>query len=98
MALLATPKCTMRVAHRPSGRLALSLVSGQVGVGEVGGAADQLGQAGAIAFQQFVGVLAGGQALVSLGEGRQRRFPALGQLTRKPSSRTRPLQLGYWPA
>ena len=60
-----------------------------VGVGEVGGAADQFGQVGAQRTQADLGVLAGGQATVFGGVGGQVLVPALGQLTAQ-----HPLELG----
>ena len=63
----------------------LPLDVSEVGVGEVGRAADQLGQVGADRVEAVVGVLAGGQALVVGAIGRQVGIPALGQLTTQAS-------------
>ncbi len=60
---------------------ALTLDVGEVGVGEVGGAADQFRQDGADGVEAVVGVLAGGQAFVVGGVAGQCGIPPLGQFT-----------------
>ena len=59
----------------------LALDVGEVGVGQVGGTADQLGQVGAKSVEGVVAVHAGGQALVLGREAGQVGVPALGQFT-----------------
>ena len=57
----------------------LALDVGEVGVGEVGGTADQLGQVGADRVEGVVRVLAGSEALVIGREAGQVGIPALGE-------------------